>query len=298
MVRNPLGEAPALRSSVMFTGRAIEGELVDAHANSQLGAYLRGLWHRQAYGWYVAEADLRQRQITTVFGSLWHLLNPVLSIAVYFLVFGVILETDRGVDGRGGFLLFLTVGLFVFQYTQRAVTQGALSIVANRGLIQAIRFPRAMLPLSACLTETFAALPTFLVVIAVALATESWPTWSWLALPLIVAWQMLFNAGLALVAARITTHFRDMQQLLPFAFRLLIYASGVFFSVEDYVSDLWLELLFYLNPVYGFISMARWSVMGIGVPPQAVIMTAGWTLLVVVGGFLWFKAAEHTYDRV
>ncbi len=278
--------------------RVTDPGLVDAHANSQLGPYLRGLWKRRSYGWYVAESDLRQRQITTIFGSLWHLLNPLLSIAVYFLVFGLILKTDRGVDGKGGFLLFLTVGLFVFQYTQRAVTQGAISIVANRGLIQAIRFPRALLPLSATLTETFAALPSFIVVYVVAITTGTTPTWSWLALPGIVAWQMLFNFGAAMIAARVTTHFRDMQQLLPFVFRLLIYASGVFFSIENYVSDGWMTVLFILNPMYAFIAMARWATMGMDMPAEAVFAAIVWTAVALVGGFLWFKSAEHAYDRV
>jgi len=282
----------------MSASRVTDPALVDAHANSQLGPYLRGLWKRRSYGWYVAESDLRQRQITTIFGSLWHLLNPVLSIAVYFLVFGLILKTDRGVDGKGSFLLFLTVGLFVFQYTQRAVTQGAISIVANRGLIQAIRFPRALLPLSATLTETFAALPTFVVVYVVALATGTAPTWSWLVLPLIVTWQMLFNFGASMIAARMTTHFRDMQQLLPFVFRLLIYGSGVFFAIENYVSDQWMKVVYIVNPMYGFIGMARWAAMGMAMPAEALIASVVWTTVALVGGFFWFKAAEHAYDRV
>lgn len=275
-----------------------ESDLVDAHASSRPGTYLARVWERRSYAWYVAQSELRQRQITTVFGGFWHLLNPLLSIAVYFLVFGLILETDRGVDGVGGFLLFLTIGLFVFQYTQRAVTQSATSIVANRGLVQAIRFPRALLPLSATFTETLAAAPTFVVAYIVALAVGEAPTWSWLLLPFIVLWQLGFNIGAAMIAARVTTHFRDMQQLLPFFFRLLIYASGVFFSVEDYVSGRALELVFVLNPVYGFIAMSRWAIMGMGVSVEVVVATSVWTLVALVGGFYWFKAAEHSYDRV
>lgn len=269
--------------------------LADVQAASRVGAYLQDVWHRRNYAWYVAESELRQRQVGTVFGSVWHLLNPILSIGVYFLIFGIVLKTDRGVDN---FLLFLTVGLFVFQFTQRAVVQSSTSIVSNRGLVQAIRFPRALLPLSATLTETLAAIPTFGVVVLVALVDGQMPTWSWLLLPLVIAWQTVFNLGCALVAARVTTHFRDMQQLLPFFFRLLIYASGVFFSVEDYVSDRQLELVFVLNPVYGFIAIARWSVMGMAVSAEVVAAVVVWTVAAVVGGFIWFKAAEHSYDRV
>lgn len=281
-----------------LAARVADNELVDAHANRRTGAYLRELWGRRSYVSYVAQSELRQRQIATVFGSFWHLLNPVLSIAVYFLVFGLILKTDRGVDGVADFLLFLTIGLFVFQFTQRAVTQASTSIVANRGLVQAIRFPRALLPLSATLTETFAAIPTFVVAYVVAAAVGEPVSWRWLVLPAIMAWQMLFNVGVAMIAARLTTHFRDMQQLLPFLFRLLIYGSGVFFSVESYVDDWRVELLFILNPVYGFIELARWSIMGMAIEFHIIAALLVWTLGAVVGGFLWFKSAEHSYDRV
>ena len=77
----------------------------------------------------------------------------------------LILKVDRGVDN---FLLFITVGLFVFQFTQRSVTQGAVSVVSNRGLVQAIRFPRALLPISATLTEVIAVVPTLFVIYGVA----------------------------------------------------------------------------------------------------------------------------------
>ena len=71
-------------------------------------------------------------------GNLWHLLNPALSIAIYYVIFGLLLDTTRGVDN---FILFITIGIFVFQYTQRATTQGATSITQNLGLLKAIRFP-------------------------------------------------------------------------------------------------------------------------------------------------------------
>lgn len=280
----------------MSTGAAIDDvALVDAHASSRLSAYLRGLWERRGYMWYVARSELRQRQVMTVFGSAWHLLNPVLSIAVYYVIFGKILQTDRGVDN---FLLFLAVGLFTFQFTQKAVTRGANSIVSNRGLVQSIRFPRAMLPISATLTEALATIPTFFVIYGVALIMGQEPLATWALLPLLALWQVVFNLGASMVAARMTTHFRDMQQLLPFIFRLLIYASGVIFAVEEYVTERGLELFFVLNPMYGFITIARWAVMGRPVSGDVVLAIAVWPVIMILFGFFWFRAAEDQYDHV
>ena len=136
-------------------------ELRDAHESIRLGPYLRDLWSRRSYIWYVSTSELRSRQVTNVFGNFWHLLNPILSIGVYYVIFGLLL--DVGDRSSGDFFLFLTVGLFIFQFTQKATTDGAKSIINNVGLIKAIKFPRAMLPITSTVTETIAFLPSSMI---------------------------------------------------------------------------------------------------------------------------------------
>lgn len=270
-------------------------ELRDAHEAEKLGPYLRDVRSRWSYIRHVAMNELRSRQATNVLGGLWHLLNPALSIAVYYLVFGVILQTDRGVDD---FLAFLTIGLFVFQYGQKCTIDGARSVVSNRGLIKAVRFPRVILPLTSTATEALAAIPTFLVAYVVAAASGITPTWRWLMLPFILLLMTMFNAGSAMVAGRLTTHFADTTQLLPFAFRLLLYVSGVIFSVDAYVDNNPLaNTLFTLNPYYCFITLARWSIMAGNLQTDLLVSATVWSFVLLACGFLWFRAAEETYAR-
>jgi|SRR6056297_1348684 len=268
-------------------------ELHDINSLARVGPYVEGLWTRRQYIGYVAASDLRSQQINTVLGNLWHLLNPVLSIAVYYLIFGLLLGTTRGVDN---FILFLTVGIFVFQFTQRATTAGATSITNNLGLLKAIKFPRALLPLTSTLTETLSSLPTFLLIYAMALITGQSPRWEWVLVPVILSVQLVFNLGAAMVAARATTHFRDTTQILPFFFRLLLYGSGVIFLAPAYAQDQY-SWLFTGNPMYCFISITRWSVMGGELQWSLVLSASIWTLVLLVGGFLWFRNAEERYGR-
>lgn len=270
-------------------------ELRDAHESAKLIPYLRELWGRRSYIRHVAMNELRQRQITNVLGSFWHLLNPALSIAVYFLIFGVIIESDRGVDN---FLLFITIGLFVFQFGQKSTIDGSRSIVNNKGLIKAVRFPRALLPISSTVTEALASIPTFVVAYLVALGSGTDITWRWLMLPPLLLLMTLFNIGTAMVAGRLTTHFADTTQILPFVFRLALYMSGVIFSVDAYVEDKPLaNTLFTLNPYYCFISLARWSIMAGNLQTDLLLSAILWTFVSLIGGFLWFRAAEEHYAR-
>lgn len=270
-------------------------ELRDAHESAKLIPYLGELWERRSYIRHVAMNELRHRQITNVLGSFWHLLNPALTIGVYYIIFGVIIKSDRGVDN---FLLFITIGLFVFQFGQKSTIDGSRSIINNKGLIKAVRFPRALLPISSTVTETLASIPTFVVAYAVALATGTDITWRWLMLPPLMFLMMLFNLGTAMVAARLTTHFADTTQILPFVFRLTLYMSGVIFSVDAYVEDNPLaNTLFTLNPYYCFISLARWSIMAGNLQTDLLLSASVWTAVSLIGGFLWFRAAEERYAR-
>lgn len=268
-------------------------ELEDVYAHARLGQYISGLWRRREYISYVSASELRSQQIHTVLGNLWHLLNPALSITVYYVIFGLLLDTTRGVDN---FILFLTIGIFVFQYTQRATTQGATSITQNVGLLKAIRFPRALLPITSTLTQTLSSLPTFVIAYAVALLTGQAFRWQWALIPVVVAFQLLFNLGAAMIAARATTHFRDMTQLLPFFFRLLLYASGVIFLAPAYAQAHY-SWLFTGNPMYCYITISRWCIMGGELDASVVASAAIWTLSILVAGFLWFRAGEERYGR-
>ena len=269
-------------------------ELEDINESAKLSRYTLGLWRRRSYIWYVATSELRSQQINTVLGNLWHLLNPALSIAIYYLIFGLLLKTTRGVDN---FILFLTVGLFVFQFTQRSTISGATSIGKNVGLMRSIKFPRALLPLTSTLTQTLSALPTFALVFVVALITGQAPIWQWAIFPAVIGCQVLLNLGAALIAARLTTHFEDTTQVLPFAFRLLFYASGVIFSADAYATGSW-AWLFTANPLYCYISITRWAVMGGDISSSLFVSAALWTAVLSVGGFVWFRAAEERYGRV
>ncbi|BAN03322.1 ABC transporter permease [Ilumatobacter coccineus] len=270
-------------------------ELRDAHESDRLGPYLRDVIRRRSYIWYVAKQELRSRQVLNVLGNLWHLLNPLLSITVYFLIFGLLLKTTRGVDN---FLMFLTIGLFVFQFTQKATTDGAKSIVSNKGLLKGVRFPRAILPITSTVTELLSSLSTFAMMYVILLIGGTTARWTWILFPVLVGVQFVFNLGAAMVAARMTTHFRDTTQLLPFFFRLLLYASGVIYNVDAYVeNNPTVALLFKLNPMYCFLTIARWTLLGGSLDGSLVVSALAWSILLCSLGFIWFRAAESSYAR-
>jgi len=282
-----------MNNAIAPDGGADATGLQDARAVDRLGPYLRATWERREWSWYVAASELRSRQVNSVLGNLWHLLNPLLQVGVFFLFFGLILQTDRGVDN---FLGYLSIGIFVYLHSQKATLAGGKSMLQYRQLMQLISFPRALVPITSTMTEALAALSGYFVMVVVVVTTGETFTPAWLLVVPLFAVQVVFNAGLALITARAVHRVYDIQQVLPFVFRLGFYASGVLFNVNAYLEDNPLQVVFELNPLYCFIETYRGLLLDSNTVDTSLVITALiWSFAVFVVGMLWFRGAEDSY---
>ena len=266
--------------------------LVPAGRPLPLGIYLQELWLRRDFMIRVPLEELRAQNAHTLLGGIWLILNPLLQVGVYFLVFGVIMPIDRGVDD---YLVFLTIGVFVFFYSQRVISEAARSVVVNLGLIRTLRFPRATLPLSATVGQTMAFIPALTVMTAVVAAHGTWPHPRWLLIPALLALQTAFSLGAGFLAARYNYTYRDLENLLPFVFRLAFYVSGVLYSVDHYIDSTLGRAVFLANPFYCFVTVWRWVLAGTPAAGETWVATGVWSTVTLVVGFALFRARETTY---
>jgi teichoic acid transport system permease protein len=270
----------------------VQSELMVLGTRVPLGMYLRDLWMRRHFARNLADSDMRAKHMNSVLGQLWHLLNPAMMITVYWLVFGLILDARRGVEH---YVSFLVVGVIVFRFTQNSIIGAAKSIDANLGLIRSIQFPRALVPISEVYAQILALIPGLILVAVVAAIDGVRPGWSLLALPVVIAAAALFSTGIGLFTARASTTLNDLHQVMPHVFRIMLYASGVLFSVDAAIDSPLIKDLFALNPFYCIITATRWSVLGTPAGMWVPISLAVWTLLAVTVGFTWFRRGEHRY---
>jgi teichoic acid transport system permease protein len=262
--------------------------------------YVRQMWRRRDFVLTIPQGQLKAQNQNSLLGGAWHLLNPLLLAGVFYLVFGVLFEAQRSVEA---FPAFLIIGVFVFTYTQKVMMSGSRTIIANGNLIKTISFPRACLPLASSLGEAAAQCVAFAAMAGVVLLTGVGPAPRWLLLIPAFLLQGLFNIGLALVAARLTFHYRDVEQLLPFALRLWMYGSGVFFPLEYVTANAeaagaaWLADAFQLNPLWVFMSLVRGALIGPSAGIQTWALALAWSVGVLVAGFFFFRAHEADYGR-
>jgi teichoic acid transport system permease protein len=260
-----------------------------------LREYVGQLWSRRKFISVMATSKAYARNQNNYLGQLWSVLNPLILAGVYFLVFGLLLDTRGNIDN---FVGFLTIGVFMFGFTSSSLTAGAKSITGNLSLVRALHFPRAVLPVSIALTELATLLPALVVLCGIVLISGETPTWSWLLLPVAVLVQYAFNTGCVFVAARLVVGSRDLLNVIPMGIRLARYVSGVFFPIAYYVGDNPAGVLLEYQPIAVYLELARQCLLD-EVPLDPVLWAwgFGWALLFLVVGFVVFWQAEERYGR-
>jgi teichoic acid transport system permease protein len=268
-----------------------------AGARLPVDEYTRRLWQRR---WFVAAYSSASNAIGyegNFLGQAWQLLTPLLNILVYYLIFGLLLHTNRGIPN---FIAFLSVGVFIFTFCTRSLTSGAKAITANAGLVRALQFPRAVLPLSITVVALLRLLYSLLVLIPIVLISGEPLTWNWLQLAPAIALQAMFCLGLAFVVARLGAQVPDMTEILPFVSRIWMYTSGVMYSVTVFGSRFgWAAGIMTLNPGYVFLALARHALL-IGSPATLVnwLVALAWAVGTLVMGYLYFWRGEEAYGNV
>jgi teichoic acid transport system permease protein len=274
--------------------------LSSAGALPSLPAYTRQLWSYRHFIAAYANAKVTSSLGKTRLGSLWQLLTPLINAGVYYTIFGLLLNTDRGMTN---FVTYLCIGVFLFGFSQSVVQAGVQSITGNLGLIRALHFPRACLPIAVVLVELRNMLAAMVVLMSIVLVTGEPVTWQWLLVVPILMLQAVFNAGLATAGARLGIKLSDIRQLVPFVMRIWLYGSAVLYPVTFFAQRLdgWKLAVVEANPLLVYIELMRHALMedvALANPP-AVLWTQAviWAVAVGLGGFVYFWRGEKGYGR-
>ncbi|WP_290582634.1 ABC transporter permease [Aeromicrobium sp.] len=262
-----------------------------------LPAYLRQVWQRRSFIAALARFRIEAENQQNRLGMAWVVLKPLLNAGLYGTIFGVLLASGRPPH----FVEFLVIGVFLFEFFATSFTSGAKSITANTALVQSLAFPRMALPVAVVVQRLLQFVP-MLAIMVVAVAALGHPVEvDWLLLVPLTALFFLFNTGLALIAARLTVHVRDLTHLLPFLTRITFYTTGIFFSIEQRFADdpLVLRIASFV-PLHEFLTLARGILLddpAFAAPGEFWLYATGWSVAMLVLGVLFFWSAEERYGR-
>ena len=250
---------------------------------------------------FLVASELKSGHRDKVLGNLWNLLDPLLFLGVYFLVFGIGLR--QAGDDPTEFILYLAIGVLAFRFTDGCITQAATCIRANRGIIEQLPFPKALLPIAVCACRLYD-YGWSLVVLAGVLLAMSHPLTAQLAwTPVFVALQFLFSLGVAFGVAYMGAFFADTSNIVAVGSRLLFFGSPICYfarSEPGHPGIVAPEYLAYynLNPLAGLLDSYRdvllWGRMPAGETALYVVAIAIASLFL---GFALFTRGERHFAK-
>ncbi|MGA8851402.1 MAG: ABC transporter permease [Aeromicrobium sp.] len=263
-----------------------------------LMAYLAQVWQRREFIVALAKFRLEAENGRNRLGMGWVVLKPLMNAGVYGLVFGFLLQTRRGIDD---FIPFLVIGVMMFEYFSSCFTTGAKSITSNAALVQSLSFPRMSLPLALVGQRLIQFIPMLLIMLITVMAYGHYPSVQWLLLIPLTLLFTVFNTGLTMITARLTVHFRDLTQLLPFVARFFFYTSGIFFSVQQrFGADSIVRKIADVQPIHEFLTLGRAILLDgpdYTIPGEYWVYATIWSFAMLIVGVLYFWAAEERYGR-
>jgi lipopolysaccharide transport system permease protein len=254
---------------------------------------LRELWRFRELVYFLAMRDVKVRYKQTALGIAWVLLQPLLAMGIFSIVFG-----SRGLASGGvPYPLFVVSGLVPWFYFSNATSGASGSIVSNTQLISKVYFPRLAIPLAAVLPNLIDLAIGLVLVVALLIAFGVGLGWQILALPLLVGMAVLATLGVSLWLSALDVQYRDVRYAVPFLMQVWLFATPVIYAVSD-VSDTWRPLLA-LNPMTGVIEAFRWALLGTGDAPLSALAASFVVVAaLLVTGLLYFRRMERSFADV
>ena len=260
-------------------------------ASNSLTLRLKELWEYRELLYFLVWRDVKVRYKQTAIGAAWAIIQPLLTMAIFTLVF----DRFAKMPSNGlPYPIFSFAALLLWTYFSRSLNQSIISVVNNANLITKVYFPRLLLPIAATLAGIIDLAISFVFLLGMMIWYGITPGWAILTLPVFVLLTILTALSVSFWLAEIDVRDRDVGQAIPFLVQIWMFVSPVAYPVSV-VPEKW-RLLYNLNPMAGAIEGFRWAVTGSEDPPFLAILLS----VIIVGallysGILFFKRMEHTF---
>lgn len=251
---------------------------------------LKDLWTYRELLYFLTLRDIKVRYKQTAIGVLWAILQPVLTTAIFTVVFT---QFARIESLSVPYPLFALGGLLLWLFTSGSITTASNSLIGNSNLVTKIYFPRLIVPLAA----TFSGLIDFVLGLALLGGMMVYYgvalTWQIVFAPIFIGLTVLLALSFGTLFAALNVRFRDVKFALPFALQIWMFASPIFYP-SSILSERW-RVVFAFNPMTGIIEGFRAALFGGEFDWFAVGVSAGLIFILAVFSLFVFKRMEDDF---
>ena len=272
---------------------AIKHQTIIQPSKGWYSLQLNSVWQYRELLYFLVWRDIKVRYKQTALGVTWVLLQPVVSMVVFTILFGNLLGVP---SGDIPYPIFSFVALLPWNYFASSINKSSTSLVSNTNLVTKVYFPRMVIPISSVLSGIVDFGFGFLVLIGMMFYFRLPPSWTGLFLPAFLLLAMVTALGFGFWLSALNVRYRDINYLVPFLIQIWLYLTPVIYSVtlipEQY------RFLLALNPMTAVVEGFRACLLGIPIPwmfiwPGAV--TAG---ILLISGAFYFKRMEWLFVDV
>lgn len=259
-----------------------------------IGIDFRELWRYRELFWFLALRDILVRYKQTVVGIAWSILQPLLTMVVFSVIFGRLAKLPS--DGVP-YPVLTFAALLPWQFFAHSMSSSSKSIVGSASMISKVYFPRLIIPTSAVISGTIDFLISFVILVGMMAWYRIVPTANMIYLPLFLLLTFSAALGAGLWLSALHAEFRDVLYIVPFLIQAGQYVSPVAYS-SSIIPEKW-KWLYSLNPMVGVIDGFRWSLLGTAMPNwTGMLISAASVFVIFTGGLLYFRKTERTFADV
>lgn len=254
----------------------------------------QGIWQYRELLYFLIWRDVKIRYKQTIIGAGWAILQPLLTLVVFTVIFGKLVKVPS--DGLP-YPIFAYTALLPWTYFSQAISRSGVSLVNSSNLLRKVYFPRLFIPIAAAIVPLVDFAIAFTLLLGMMVWFETIPTWNVLFLPFFLLLTLLTGLSVSLWLSALNVRYRDVGYIIPFCTQLWMYASPVVYPVS-LVPERW-RLWYSLNPMVGVIEGFRWAVLGQGSPDFRMMIISGVVVLaILIGGIVYFNQVEETFADV
>ncbi len=261
---------------------------------SWLSLNLREFWSYRELLYFLVWRDVKVRYKQTAIGIGWTILQPLLTMVIFTLVFGKLAKVPS--DGLP-YPVFAYTALLPWNLFAGALNRCTTSLVASANLITKVYFPRLIVPASATLSGVIDFGISFVFLLLMMLWFGIVPTVGALVLPVFLALTLMTVLAVGLWLSALNVRYRDVGHAIPFLIQIWMFLSPVAYPAS-LVPERW-RMLYSLNPLVGVIEGFRWALLGKETPDFDLIAVSTVVVIVLLyGGLVYFRRIERTFADV
>lgn len=254
---------------------------------------LAEVWRYRDLLYLLARRDISTRYRQSVIGYGWAILRPLLTAAIFTLVFSVLLKVETDVP----YPIFAFAGLMPWLYFTNSLSGVTTSIVGGSSLLTKVYFPRLVLPLAKVAVGLVELAIQFIVVLGLMAYYRYLPGWQILLIPLFILVAIVTALAFGIWLTALNVKYRDIGMAVPFLIQIWMYLCPIVYPISMVPESY--RTIYAINPMVGVIEGFRWSLLGSAPPNWTMVAVSLMAVAAVLfSGLVYFRKVETTFADI